>query len=461
MVKFILLNPDGDCQDANIPLKGKDAQKTIEQIIKKKVDNPNYDEAQKTPKKVPLIELQIKNYGETSVKLTEIAQWKLNSEFKLVGYGYPESVKKKKPKQTVPAPLVNNHELPPCKNGTQKYFGDIIIFKINDKEQILDYTSDEYSVDYQEMFFKDELSDSEDDEDEGDPFGEEEIEEIEVDDPADDGEFDEELEEDVEMYKGGAGEEEVDDTDGMDYGEEGDEDEEGDDIEEDGEIEDEEDGLGGSQPIAKKKSGNSKNEVVEVDTGAQLEVHTLPNDDDDLVDENDEEVKQLVEPRQNMIEIFYELLNDKKLSQRIEESIFKNVFELAKERRVLKKWDNPIFKKMYVNKARSIYTNLKEDSYVKNVKLAHNIKKKKFDIDNIGEMSYQELYPEHWKKLLDEKFKREKVMYEEKEEAMTDQFKCGRCKSRKCTYYELQTRSADEGMTTFITCINCGNRWKQ
>ena len=94
-------------------------------------------------------------------------------------------------------------------------------------------------------------------------------------------------------------------------------------------------------------------------------------------------------------------------------------------------------------------------------KLAQNIKKKKFDIDNIGGMSYQELYPEHWKKLLDEKFKREKVMYEEKEEAMTDQFKCGRCKSRKCTYYELQTRSADEGMTTFITCINCGNRWKQ
>ena len=75
-------------------------------------------------------------------------------------------------------------------------------------------------------------------------------------------------------------------------------------------------------------------------------------------------------------------------------------------------------------------------------------------------MTYQELFPEHWKKLLDEKFKREKVMYEEKAEAMTDQFKCGRCKSRKCTYYELQTRSADEGMTTFITCLHCGNRWK-
>ena len=456
MVKFILLNPDGDCQDANIPLKGKDNQKTLEQIMKKKVDNPDYNEAEKTPKKVGLVELQIKNKGEVSVKLTEIAQWKLNSEFKLVGYGYAENTKKKKSTKAAtqsPPPSINNHELPPCKNGAQKYYGDILVFKINDKSQLLDYTSDEYSVDYQEMFFKDELSDSEDDED-GDPFGEDDI----------DGEgepnFDEDEEEeidDVEMYKGG--EDENDDTDGMDYGEEeGEDDEELDELEE-GEEEDE---LGETTTIKKKAASKSKTDVsVEVETGAQLEVHTLPNDDDDLVDENDEEVKQLVEPREKMIEIFTNLLKDKKLSQRVEESIFKNVFELAKERRVLRKWDNPIFKKMYVNKARSIYTNLKSDSYVKNVKLAQNIKKKKFDIDNIGEMSYQELYPEHWKKLLDEKFKREKVMYEEKEEAMTDQFKCGRCKSRKCTYYELQTRSADEGMTTFITCINCGNRWKQ
>ena len=84
-----------------------------------------------------------------------------------------------------------------------------------------------------------------------------------------------------------------------------------------------------------------------------------------------------------------------------------------------------------------------------------------FDIDNIASMSYQELFPEIWKQMMDEKYKREKMLYEEKQEAMTDQFKCARCKSRKCTYYELQTRSADEAMTIFITCINCGNRWKQ
>lgn len=46
------------------------------------------------------------------------------------------------------------------------------------------------------------------------------------------------------------------------------------------------------------------------------------------------------------------------------------------------------------------------------------------------------------------------------QQAETDSFKCGRCKQRKCTYYQMQTRSADEPMTTFVTCTVCNNRWK-
>ncbi|PSS32759.1 Transcription elongation factor like [Actinidia chinensis var. chinensis] len=44
--------------------------------------------------------------------------------------------------------------------------------------------------------------------------------------------------------------------------------------------------------------------------------------------------------------------------------------------------------------------------------------------------------------------------------ATTDEFKCGRCGKKECTYYQLQTRSADEPMTTFVTCVNCNNHWK-
>ncbi|KAL7053361.1 hypothetical protein AAHC03_027194 [Spirometra sp. Aus1] len=42
----------------------------------------------------------------------------------------------------------------------------------------------------------------------------------------------------------------------------------------------------------------------------------------------------------------------------------------------------------------------------------------------------------------------------------SDILKCGRCKQNKCTYNQVQTRSADEPMTTFVYCNNCGHRWK-
>lgn len=44
--------------------------------------------------------------------------------------------------------------------------------------------------------------------------------------------------------------------------------------------------------------------------------------------------------------------------------------------------------------------------------------------------------------------------------ASTDKFKCGRCGKSQTTYYQMQTRSADEPMTTYVTCVNCDNRWK-
>jgi DNA-directed RNA polymerase subunit M/transcription elongation factor TFIIS len=68
-----------------------------------------------------------------------------------------------------------------------------------------------------------------------------------------------------------------------------------------------------------------------------------------------------------------------------------------------------------------------------------------------------------------------------KEEDYSGLFKCGKCKGVKTTYYQMQTRSADEPMvsslllflvlfalrtnalalqTTYVTCKTCGNRWK-
>lgn len=42
----------------------------------------------------------------------------------------------------------------------------------------------------------------------------------------------------------------------------------------------------------------------------------------------------------------------------------------------------------------------------------------------------------------------------------SDMFRCGKCGKNNCTYTQIQTRSADEPMTTFVFCRECGNRWK-
>ena len=75
-------------------------------------------------------------------------------------------------------------------------------------------------------------------------------------------------------------------------------------------------------------------------------------------------------------------------------------------------------------------------------------------------MTHQEMNSENWAVIIEKKTKRDKNKYETKMEASTDTFTCRRCKSKECTYYQMQTRSADEPMTTFVTCINCNNRWK-
>jgi transcription elongation factor S-II len=69
--------------------------------------------------------------------------------------------------------------------------------------------------------------------------------------------------------------------------------------------------------------------------------------------------------------------------------------------------------------------------------------------------------PEKWEELIKAKSIRDKNKFEEKLEAMTDRFTCRKCRSKRCSYYLIQTRSADEPMTVFITCLDCGTRMKK
>jgi len=149
------------------------------------------------------------------------------------------------------------------------------------------------------------------------------------------------------------------------------------------------------------------------------------------------------------------------IAKRIERSIFNYTIDISVKKQIKKQWSNPYFKNLYLCKLRSIYANLKSDSYIQNKEFKQKVLSNEIDPKTIATLSIYDIFPENWKALFDEKARKDKIKYEFKPQAMTDVFKCRKCGSRSCSYYEVQTRSADEPMTQFINCLECNNRWKQ
>ena len=157
--------------------------------------------------------------------------------------------------------------------------------------------------------------------------------------------------------------------------------------------------------------------------------------------------------RSNICAKINEKLNNEKYAMNLEKGIFNYSLKEADQRKIVKKWDNAFFVQIYLDHLRSIVTNLRpeilkqiEDGTIKPHKVAF--------------MTHHELCPERWATLIETKSKRDKNKFEVNIAASTDAFTCRKCKGNKCTYMQLQTRSADESMTTYVSCITCSARWK-
>ncbi|KAF4803226.1 transcription elongation factor A protein 2 [Turdus rufiventris] len=149
------------------------------------------------------------------------------------------------------------------------------------------------------------------------------------------------------------------------------------------------------------------------------------------------------------------------------QSTDEEVTSLAKS--LIKSWKKllaPIFQELkntdmkYKNRVRSRIANLKD---AKNPNLRKNVLCGNIPPDKFAKMTAEEMASDELKEMrknLTKEAIREHQMAKTGG-TQTDLFTCGKCKKKNCTYTQVQTRSADEPMTTFVVCNECGNRWKR
>ena len=142
----------------------------------------------------------------------------------------------------------------------------------------------------------------------------------------------------------------------------------------------------------------------------------------------------------------------------IEKSIYNYTIREAREKKIERTWNNKFFvflyKKNYSKVYSNVATNKNADFVMKKLKYGY------WEPENIISMSHEELYPEMWEDFIIRNKKKMDLLSLDNKQQGSNMFRCGRCKKNNCTYFQLQTRSADEPMTTFVTCLECNNRWK-
>jgi DNA-directed RNA polymerase subunit M/transcription elongation factor TFIIS len=197
--------------------------------------------------------------------------------------------------------------------------------------------------------------------------------------------------------------------------------------------------------------------AFEDDEGGELDVDgEEPEDEEDgeVLEEEEEEdapVRELTMHTIHSANVFIEhplrkLVEEKFGSPEIENAILNRCIHDAQKWFIDIDWDTIAFREMYRSRAMGLYQVRK---------LAESMTPEEFA--NTSEM---DRHPERWGEILKQVAERDKALHSKKKTANTQMF-CSGCKKKtNCDYYQMQTRSADEPMTTFVTCLECDKRWK-
>lgn len=163
--------------------------------------------------------------------------------------------------------------------------------------------------------------------------------------------------------------------------------------------------------------------------------------------------------REYAVAQFAKVLTNEAHYKNAEKSIFTWTVQQTKRMGEAPSWENRTFRWRYKHRVQHVIFNLK-----KNPGLVQMIEEKTVKAKDLGSMSAMQLWPDGPMSQMEFAHKKKELKIEEAKMKMDEDyegmFKCGKCKSKKTTYYQMQTRSADEPMTAYVTCLECNAKWK-
>lgn len=209
------------------------------------------------------------------------------------------------------------------------------------------------------------------------------------------------------------------------------------------------DSIGILEEFKIKENEHQLNEIESVKFASEVEnIPYLTNRVEHMARRRVLEVAANID-RDNSIYLLNNILKNPQLAIKIEAGIF--------EFCLWDKYTKSISPSIYNDKLNSILMHIDPNSHIYSHELRNRIKSKQYDPQKLAFLSPQELHPEKWDDMIERRRIREE---KKKNKATTDLYKCFKCGERKCVISPpVQIRSADEPMTTFITCIVCNNRF--
>lgn len=154
-------------------------------------------------------------------------------------------------------------------------------------------------------------------------------------------------------------------------------------------------------------------------------------------------------------------LENEQMINDVENVIYEMTCDFCKDNNIDLNTLNIKFVQTYIDFSRQMVLNIDKESYIKNTLLSKQLKSGKISVDKLTDV-----YKIHgkWNKYKEDLkiLKKEQSNFNTQMNTTEDQFTCSKCKRKtKCCYTSVQTRSSDEPMTNFVTCLECNHNWRE